>query len=256
MIKIILKRYRIKMESLKDEIDNSEKLEDFLSSNALSGANAEDILQRVSDNCASKFVFASSLGLEDQVILDMIGRLNLDIDIFTLDTGRLFNETYELIVASEKRYGIKIKLYSPDACEVEEMISENGANLFKDSVELRKLCCRVRKLNPLSRALKEYKGWICGLRREQSPTRSELSSFEFDSFNEKVKINPLIDWSEKNVWDYIKKNNVPYNTLHDKGFLSIGCACCTRAVKDGEDLRAGRWWWENPEHKECGLHRR
>ena len=244
------------MEALENKISNEDKFNELLRGNALSGVNAEDVLQWASDSFKKRVVFATSLGAEDQVILDMISHLKLDIDIFTLDTGRLFDETYELIAESEKRYGLKIKLYSPETSEVEGMVLENGANLFKKSVDLRKLCCKVRKLNPLSRALRPYSTWICGLRKDQSPTRGGVTSMEWDRVNGKIKISPLSNWSEKDVWDYIKKNNVPYNKLHDKGFLSIGCACCTRAVKEDEDLRAGRWWWEKPEHKECGLHRR
>jgi phosphoadenosine phosphosulfate reductase len=193
------------------------------------------------------------MGAEDQVILDMISRLELDIPVFTLDTGRIFNETYELIAASEKKYGKKIKVFSPKSENVEKMVSEHGVNLFFQSVELRKECCRVRKLEPLARALKPYSAWICGLRREQAVTRSDTGVIELDAKG-RIKINPLVNWSEQDVWDYIHKYDVPYNKLHDQGFLSIGCASCTRAVAPGEHTRAGRWWWETPEQKECGLH--
>ena len=170
-----------------------------------------------------------------------------------MDTGRLFPETYDLIALSEKRYCKKIEIYFPDSSAVEKMVAENGINLFFDSVKSRKECCKVRKIEPLFRALSLYDVWICGLRQEQSVTRNELQIAELDNLN-KIKISPLYNWSEKTVWDYIKTNNVPYNTLHDKKFSSIGCACCTRALQDGEGVRDGRWWWEAPEHKECGLH--
>ena len=215
--------------------------------------SAEDILTAVYENFGKDVVFASSLGAEDQVIFDMISRLELDIPVFTLDTGRIFQETYELIVETEKKYNKKIKIYFPQHEAVEKMVNENGVNLFYESSELRKKCCHVRKLEPLSRALKPYGAWICGLRRDQAATRTGVKAVDFDG-NGKIKINPLINWSEDDVWNYIHKNDVPYNKLHDKGFLSIGCSSCTRAVAPGEHVRSGRWWWENPEQKECGLH--
>jgi phosphoadenosine phosphosulfate reductase len=222
-------------------------------SEQLESKNAEEVLLWASVNLQEKVTFASSMGAEDQVILDMISRLELDIPVFTLDTGRIFNETYELIAASEKKYGKKIRVFSPKSENVEKMVSEHGVNLFFQSVELRKECCRVRKLEPLARALKPYSAWICGLRREQAVTRSDTGVIELDA-NGRIKINPLVNWSEQDVWDYIHKYDVPYNKLHDQGFLSIGCASCTRAVAPGEHTRAGRWWWETPEQKECGLH--
>lgn len=215
--------------------------------------SAQDILRWAAETFSGKTVFASSLGAEDQVILDMIMRMRLEIPVFTLDTGRLFPETYDLLAASEQHYGTHIKVYFPHAFAVEEMVNDCGVNLFRESIEQRKRCCQVRKLEPLSRALEPYDAWVCGLRRDQSVTRSEMRSVEIDN-NGRIKINPLINWSDDEVWDYIKKNDVPFNKLHDQGFLSIGCACCTRAVKPGEDIRAGRWWWEQPEQKECGLH--
>jgi len=219
------------------------------------GGKAElDVLGAVAEKYKGKVAFATSLGAEDQVITDLIARNGIDIPVFTLDTGRLFNESYDLIAETEKRYGIKIDIYFPESPDVESMVKENGVNLFYDSIENRKQCCRVRKLIPLARALAPNDAWICGLRKEQSVTREDMGVAEWDSNHNMVKINPLINWSEKEVWDYIKENDVPYNKLHDQGFLSIGCACCTRAVKEGEDVRAGRWWWEAPEHKECGLH--
>lgn len=181
----------------------------------------------------------------------MISRLKLDIPVFTLDTGRLFQETYDLIAETEERYNKKVEIFFPDHHTVEEMVYHDGVNLFYKNSGLRKKCCHVRKLEPLSRALEPYKAWICGLRREQASSRSNVQVIDFDH-NERIKINPLIDWTEEDVWNYIKKYNVPYNKLHDKGFLSIGCACCTRAVAPGEHVRSGRWWWEAPNRKSAG----
>jgi len=220
----------------------------------LKNKGPEAILVRISEIFGDGVLFASALGAEDQVITDIIGWQGLKIPIITLDTGRLFNESYQLLEDIEKKYGIRVKLYFPDKDAVESMTSEHGVNLFRESVENRKLCCRVRKIEPLRRALAGYKAWICGLRREQSVTRNEIQTIEWDEANQLVKINPLADWTEAQVWEYIKNHEVPYNKLHDEGFPSIGCACCTRAVKRTEDVRAGRWWWETPEQKECGLH--
>lgn len=219
----------------------------------LAGAGAEEILARAAA-VSDRLVFASSLGQEDQVILDLIARAGLGIPVFTLDTGRLFPETYDLIAASEQKYGLNIQVTFPAAAEVEEMVAGEGINLFRNSVAARKQCCRVRKVNPLRRRLAGSDGWICGLRRDQSPTRTGLHAVEWDADNTMPKFNPLIDWTLEEVQGYLKENSVPYNPLHDQGFISIGCACCTRAVRPGEDARAGRWWWEEPEHKECGLH--
>ena len=214
----------------------------------------EEILVRINEIFADKVLFASALGAEDQVITDIIGRRKLNIPIITLDTGRLFNESHQLLEDTEKRYGIKVKVYFPDREAVESMVDKHGVNLFRESVENRKLCCRVRKIEPLRRALAGRQAWICGLRREQSVTRHEIKTIEWDEANQLIKINPLADWPESRVWEYIKEHDVPYNQLHDLGFSSIGCACCTRAVKRTEDVRGGRWWWETPEQKECGLH--
>lgn len=221
--------------------------------NFLAEKSAEDILTFINKKLGKNVVFASSLGAEDQVIFDMISRLKLDIPTFTLDTARVFQETYDLIAETEKKYKKKIKIFFPNHQAVEEMVNKNGVNLFYKNAELRKKCCHVRKLEPLSRALKPYSAWICGLRREQAETRSATKVVALDA-NEKIKINPLINWTEEDVWNYIRKYDVPYNKLHDKGFSSIGCSCCTRAVAPGEHVRSGRWWWEDPEQKECGLH--
>lgn len=220
----------------------------------LQGKSAEEVLKAAVAEFPGKVSFANSLGAEDQVITDLIVKLKLDIPIFTLDTGLLYNESYNLIAETEKKYNIKIKVYSPDVEEVEKMISEDGKDLFRKSLDLRKKCCHVRKLEPLKRALAGSEAWVCGLRREQSVTRGDISEIDWDEVHRMPKFNPLVEWSEEDVWKYIKENKVPYNELHDKGFRSIGCACCTRAVKPGEDVRAGRWWWESPEQKECGLH--
>jgi len=203
---------------------------------------------------AGGLTFASSLGAEDQVITDMIARHAPAIPLFTLDTGRLYQESYDLLAKTRDRYGPDISVFFPDAGQVERMVSEHGPNLFYDSVENRKLCCHVRKVEPLRRALAGKKAWIVGLRREQAVTRQALEPIQWDDANGLVKIAPLAAWSESEVWEYIREHDVPYHPLHDRGFRSIGCAPCTRAVRDGEDARAGRWWWEHPEHKECGLH--
>lgn len=197
--------------------------------------------------------FSSSLGQEDQVITDAICRNNIDIRIFTLDTGRLFSETYELIERTTARYKRNIDIYFPDPADVEPFVKEKGVNSFYESVENRKACCYIRKVKPLNRALAGVKVWITGLRSEQSENRKEMPVVEWDEARQLYKFNPLINWSFDEVLNYIEKNNVPYNPLHDKGFISIGCAPCTRAVEPGEDARAGRWWWEASQ-KECGLH--
>lgn len=199
---------------------------------------------------------SSSLSLEDQALTHMAMQIDPEVLIFTLDTGRLFPETYDLIARTNSRYKTRLKVFFPDSKAVEEMVYDKGINLFYDSIENRKQCCYIRKVEPLKRAFSGLKVWICGLRREQSVTRADLRRIEWDSDNGLIKINPLIDWTEEMVRIYIVENNIPYNPLHDKGFPSIGCQPCTRAVEPGEDLRAGRWWWENPESRECGLHRR
>jgi phosphoadenosine phosphosulfate reductase len=202
----------------------------------------------------SPAVFASSLGAEDQVLTDLIVKSCLPITIFSLDTGRLPAETYDLISSVEKHYGIKLKLYYPKNESVEQYVQANGINGFYDSVEQRKSCCQVRKVEPLQRALAGNKAWITGLRAQQATTRAGLPVREWDAGNGLEKFNPLSDWTEKEVWAYIRLHGVPYNALHDKHYPSIGCGPCTRAIAAGEDVRAGRWWWENPESKECGLH--
>ncbi len=222
----------------------------------LAGKNAEEIITFFIDKLGDKIVFGSSLGAEDQIITKMIANHEFAIEIFTLDTGRLFPETYDLISSTRSKYKINFKTYFPDYHEIQEMVNEKGMNLFYESIENRKHCCLVRKLNPLKRAIEGKEGWFTGLRREQSVTRVDMQIVEWDDNAQVIKVNPLINWTESDVWNYIKTNGIPYNPLHDKDFPSIGCQPCTRAVVEGEDVRAGRWWWENPESKECGLHKK
>jgi phosphoadenosine phosphosulfate reductase len=199
-------------------------------------------------------VFANSLGAEDMVLTDLLVKDQLDIIIFSLDTGRLPAETYALIAKVKDHYGIALTLYYPRHELVESYTRAHGINGFYESVELRKGCCHARKVEPLQRALAGRKAWVTGLRAQQSATREGLPVREFDAGNGLEKFNPLADWSEKDVWAYLKRNDVPYNALHDRFYPSIGCAPCTRAITPGEDIRSGRWWWEAPESKECGLH--
>lgn len=218
------------------------------------GLSAEEIIRLAVKNFGARLTFASSLGEEDQVLTHMLSLEAPQVGIFTLDTGRLFPETYELMAKIQKRYPMSFKIYSPDAQAVEAMVLSKGVNLFYESIENRKLCCSLRKVEPLKRALKDVDAWISGIRKEQSVTRTDIKIFEWDSGNQKIKVNPLADWSLAKVRDYIALHHIDINPLHAKGFVSIGCAPCTRAIKPGEDIRAGRWWWENPEQKECGLH--
>lgn len=222
---------------------------------AIQDKNATEILYYILDNFGDSLALASSLGAEDQVLTDMILSYKPDTTIFTLDTGRLHPETYQLIEKTNLRYGIYITVYFPDTKRIEELTRSKGMFSFYESVEARKECCAIRKTEPLRRALEGLIIWITGLRREQAITRQSMKLLEWDETHNLIKYNPLIEWSEDDVWSYIHEHNVPYNKLHDKGFPSIGCVPCTRAVKEGEDIRSGRWWWENPEHKECGLHR-
>ncbi|GAB3469642.1 phosphoadenylyl-sulfate reductase [Massilia terrae] len=202
----------------------------------------------------SPAVFASSLAAEDMVLTDLILKSGLPIGIFSLDTGRLHKETLAVLDAVKQTYGHDIAVYRPDPAAVDAYVSGKGLNAFYDSVELRRECCHIRKVEPLGRALAGKRAWITGQRRAQSATRATLDVQEDDPAHGMVKFNPLADWSEQDVWDYLRANQVPYNALHDRGYPSIGCEPCTRAIQPGEDVRAGRWWWENPESKECGLH--
>ncbi len=214
---------------------------------------AAALLQRIERDFMPA-VLANSFGAEDMVLMDLIARYAPAIGIFSLDTGRLNPETYDLHQQAQDRYGLKIDTYFPQASAIEAFVREEGMNAFYRSVELRKACCRIRKVEPLRRALGGKRAWIAGLRREQSPTRTDLTEHEYDQGFGLEKFNPLIDWTHDDVWEYIRTFDVPYNVLHDRHYPSIGCAPCTRAVAAGEDLRAGRWWWESPDSKECGLH--
>ncbi len=219
-----------------------------------SGKDPVEILTHFISEHKGRIVLGSSLGAEDQVITDMIAGIDKSVRIFTLDTGRLFPETYDLIEKTNQRYGITIELFFPDRDRVENMVAEQGINLFYRSVENRKLCCHIRKVEPSKRALKDVDIWITGIRKDQTLSRFYNATVEWDDHYKLTKVNPLFGWNQKKVWDYIRQHDVPYNVLHDKGFPSIGCQPCTRAVEPGEDLRAGRWWWEQADYKECGLH--
>ncbi len=214
----------------------------------------KDLIAWALHHFRDKIALSSSMSIEDQAILHMMLETGKRIRIFTLDTGRLFSETYDLIDITSKKFGIPIKIYFPDKEQVEEMVNEKGINLFYESIENRKRCCEIRKVDPLKRAFKGLDAWICGLRKQQSSTRNNFRLFEWDDQFDLIKINPLIYWDEQTLWNYIHKYSIPYNRLHNEGFPSIGCQPCTRAVEPGEDVRAGRWWWENPETRECGLH--
>lgn len=216
-------------------------------------ANTRQALERIASEF-SPAVFASSLAAEDMVLTDLILKAGLPIGIFSLETGRLHPETLAVLDQVKATYGYEVTLYRPQADAVDAYVAQNGLNAFYDSVEMRRECCRIRKVEPLGRALAGNKAWITGQRRAQSTTRAELPAQEDDAAHGMTKFNPLADWLEQDVWNYIRDHQVPYNALHDQGFPSIGCAPCTRAVQAGEDVRAGRWWWENPDSKECGLH--
>ncbi len=225
----------------------------LINSVAAKTIDTRKLLERIAAEF-SPAAFANSLGAEDMVLTDIIVREGIGIEIFSLDTGRLAPETYDLMGRLTRHYGLKLKLYYPRHRLVENFTRKNGINGFYDSVESRKACCHARKVEPLGRALAGKKAWITGLRAEQAATRSGLAVQECDPANGLEKFNPLADWSEKEVWAYLHANAVPYNRLHDEGYPSIGCAPCTRAVAPGEHLRSGRWWWEDPTSKECGLH--
>lgn len=217
------------------------------------GASLSTFLAHFAMKYSSSLALASSLGSEDQVLTHAL-REHPEVRLVVLDTGRLHEETYALMSEMEKRYSLTYDVYLPEAASVEAMVKEKGVNLFYESVENRKQCCHLRKVAPLQRALSDKKAWITGQRRAQSVTRASLPLIEWDHTHNILKLNPLAAWSQKEVWEYLNSHQVPYNALHDQGFPSIGCAPCTRAIKEGEDVRAGRWWWESPENKECGLH--
>ena len=214
----------------------------------------EEILSYFLKKYGKEAALSSSLGAEDQVLTDMIFKNDKNANIFTLDTGRLHPETYNVMDETNLKYSVKLNVFFPKNEEIEKLYETQGINGHFESIDNRKNCCGIRKMEPLKRALKPLKVWFTGLRAAQSMTRTDMPIVEFDENFDVIKVNPLINWSEEDVWEYIKANNVPYNKLHDQGYPSIGCAPCTRPVKAGEDIRSGRWWWENPEHKECGLH--
>ena len=213
-----------------------------------------EILALLTERYPDKVVFSTSFGMEDQVITDFIMKGHFPIKIFTLDTGRLFYETYTTWELTNEYYHTKITPYYPDAKAIEEYVQDNGINAFYQSVPLRHACCHIRKVEPLGRALKGKKVWVTGLRADQSTARKDLPILEWDDTYQLFKYNPILHWTFEDTKAFIKAHNIPYNVLHDKGFVSIGCAPCTRAIKEGEDFRAGRWWWESNSKKECGLH--
>lgn len=218
-------------------------------------AQPQEVLYYFMGKYGCRLALSSSLSIEDQTLADIMLKIDHNVRIFTLDTGRLFPETYRLIDDTNQHYNIKMELFCPQTEALQDFIRTYGINPFYDGIEKRHACCQVRKLEPLSRAFKGLDAWVCGLRRSQSVTRSDMQLVEWDERHGLLKINPLINWSEEQVWNYIKEHKVPYNELHDKGYPSIGCEPCTRAVRHIDDIRSGRWWWENPEHRECGLHR-
>lgn len=216
-------------------------------------ADTRATLSRIASDF-SPAIFASSLAAEDMVLTDLILKGGYDIGIFSLETGRLHKETLAMLDKVQAHYGYQIEVFKPQQDAVDAYVAQHGLNAFYDSVDLRKECCRIRKVEPLGRALLGKKAWVTGQRRAQAATRGALMVEEDDAAHFMTKFNPLADWSEEDVWNYIRDNGVPYNALHDQGYPSIGCEPCTRAIQPGEDVRAGRWWWENPESKECGLH--
>ena len=218
-------------------------------------SSPQDILAWASRNLGSSVALATSFQVQGMVLVDMFAKTDPEARIFTLDTGRLHSHTYDAMEKTREKYGINIEVLFPDRDEVEEMVTSRGVNLFYKSVENRRLCCQVRKTNPLNGFLKTLDGWITSIRADQTEQRADSSKFEIDYLHGRMlKINPILDWTTDQVWDYVRKNDVPYNKLHDMGYPSIGCAPCTRAVEEGEDPRAGRWWWERGSDKECGIH--
>lgn len=235
----------------KDRLDEGEVKELAV---RFEGEGPEVIIRWALEQFGSRIALASSLQAEEMVILDIAWKIHPGVRIFTLDTGRLHEETYIAMERLRGKYGIAIESYFPNREAVEALEREKGFYSFRQSVEERKLCCGIRKLEPLARALKDLDAWITGLRRGQAVTRTAIQKVEYDPNHGILKVNPVADWSDEQVWNYIRTHDVPYNALHDLGYPSIGCAPCTRAIKAGEDIRAGRWWWEMPESKECGLH--
>lgn len=222
---------------------------------SLAGRPAEETLRWAVAEFGDQMALASSFGAEDVVLIDLLCRVTDRPRVFAIDTGRLPEATYEVIDRLRARYQLSLEVYFPDRGLVEQLVTEHGFHSFRDSLEARHACCYARKVEPLSRALSRLNAWITGLRREQSVTRTSAAAVEVDHVHDGiVKVNPLADWTALQVWEHIRRHDVPYNSLHDEGFPSIGCAPCTRAVSPGEHPRAGRWWWEAPEQKECGLH--
>ena len=223
---------------------------------SLEGKSPQAVLEWALSEFHPRLGLSSSFGAEDMVLIDMLHRINPEARVFTLDTLRLPTETYTLMDQARVRYGIELEVYYPDMTQMADMVKEHGFNLFYKSEKLRKLCCGIRKVEPLERALSGLDAWISGMRRDQAVMRNNVGKVEFDAAHgNRIKLNPLAEWTWEQVWDYISEYQVPYNELHDKGFPSIGCEPCTRAVSPGEDPRAGRWWWElDPNAKECGLH--
>lgn len=220
----------------------------------LQGISPEEGLSKVLELFPGNPVFSTSFGAEDQVITHILTTAGLPIRCFTLDTGRLFPETYSTWSATIAKYPITIEAYYPNDQKLQEWVSKHGPNAFYESVDFRKACCHIRKVEPLKRALKDASVWVTGIRAAQSPNRENMPPLEWDETFQVIKYHPLLHFSDQDVLDYIRKHSIPYNPLHDKGFVSIGCAPCTRAIKPGEDFRAGRWWWEDNSKKECGLH--
>ncbi|MES2131439.1 MAG: phosphoadenylyl-sulfate reductase [Bacteroidota bacterium] len=214
----------------------------------------EEALIVLADQFPGKLVFSTSLGYEDQVISHMIFSNTLPVKVFTIDTGRLFNETYSVLNSTLERYKRPISVMYPQTASVEKLVTDKGPVSFYESIDNRKECCFIRKVEPLKRALKGYTIWVTGIRADQSGNRHDIPQVEWDDANQIIKYHPILNWSLEDVKSYIRTHHIPYNTLHDKGFVSIGCAPCTRAIKPGEDFRAGRWWWETNDKKECGLH--
>ncbi len=234
-------------------MENSLKNKFVILKEKLSGSTfTDDLLQILVNDFPQKVIFSTSFSYEDQVVTHLVK--DLDIDIFTLDTGRLFEQTYETWAATKAFFKKDIKAYYPDAEELQKFVTEKGPDSFYQSVENRKSCCTIRKVHPLKNALKGYSVWITGLRSEHSPNRQNMPQLEWDEDNQVIKFHPILHWTTEEVTEYVSKNHLPYNHLHKKGFVSIGCAPCTRAIQEGEDFRAGRWWWEDANKKECGLH--
>ena len=218
-------------------------------------SSPQDILAWASENLDSSVALATSFQVQGMVLVDMFAKTDPEARVFTLDTGRLHSHTYDAMEKTREKYNINIEVLFPDTAEVEEMVTSHGVNLFYKSVENRRLCCQVRKTNPLNGFLKTLDAWITSIRADQTQQRADSSKFEIDYLHGRMlKINPILDWTTDEVWDYVRKNDVPYNKLHDMGYTSIGCAPCTRAIEEGEDPRAGRWWWEQDSDKECGIH--